>query len=161
MRRVSFPRAGCGKSASPVREQETEPSQTGLSHLRVQTIEILGHSGQDRVHQIPHPAQRMINRNPIFQRHITEHPRLQLLIVSSHPCFLSHLACEIAVVFQQPPRSDPLNPRNTYLAVHPDESVRHIVYRWSEFHYRISVCGTVHLQYSHIPRNGNVPPVAG
>jgi hypothetical protein len=46
----------------------------------------------------------MIGWNPILQRHITEHPRLQLLIVSSHPCFLPHLHCGWAVVFQQPPK---------------------------------------------------------
>jgi hypothetical protein len=45
----------------------------------------------------------MIRRYPIFQRHIAEHPRLQLLIVSSHPCFLPHLEGAAAVVFQQPP----------------------------------------------------------
>src|SRR4029077_595766 len=47
----------------------------------------------------------MIAWNPIFQRHITEHPRLQLLIVSSHSCFLPRLHCGLAVVFQRPPRA--------------------------------------------------------
>ncbi len=56
--------------------------------------------------QLPHPTQRMIRWNPIFQRHITEHPRLQLLIVSSHPCVLPQLHCGIAVVFQQPLRGE-------------------------------------------------------
>src|SRR5207249_130571 len=50
------------------------------------------------------PTQRMIGRNPIFQRHITEHPGLQLLIVSTHPRFLPQLPCGIAVVVQQPLR---------------------------------------------------------
>src|SRR5438034_1880942 len=47
----------------------------------------------------------MIGRNPIFQRHITEHPGLQLLIVSTHPRFLPQLPCGIAVVVQQPPKA--------------------------------------------------------
>src|SRR5437773_1018724 len=46
----------------------------------------------------------MIGRNPIFQPLITEHPRLQLLIVSTHPRFLPQLPCGIAVVVQQPLR---------------------------------------------------------
>ena len=51
----------------------------------------------------------MIRWYPIFQRHITEHPRLQLLIVSSHSCFLSHRNRGLAVFFQQPPRHGPLS----------------------------------------------------
>lgn len=47
----------------------------------------------------------MIRWYPIFQRHITEHPCLQLLIVSSHSCFLSRIRCGLAVVFQQPPKA--------------------------------------------------------
>jgi hypothetical protein len=35
----------------------------------------------------PHPTQRMIDWNPIFQRHITEHPRFRLLIVPTHAFF--------------------------------------------------------------------------
>src|SRR5262245_58178064 len=45
----------------------------------------------------------MTRWNPIFQCHVAEHPRLQLLIVSSHPCFLSQPYCGMAVVLQQPP----------------------------------------------------------
>ena len=74
------------------------------SHLRVQSIEILAHSRQYRAQHLPYSTQRMIRWNPIFQRHVAEHPRLQLLIVSSHPYFLSQLYCGIAVVLQQPHR---------------------------------------------------------
>src|SRR4029077_17771192 len=68
-------------------------------HLRVQPIEVLRHSAQDRIHQLPHPTQRMIRWNPFFQRHIAEHPGLQMLIVSSHPCFLPHFFSLPAVAF--------------------------------------------------------------
>jgi hypothetical protein len=42
----------------------------------------------------------MIGWNPIVQRHITEHPRLQLLIVSTHLRFLSHPAVEMQWFFK-------------------------------------------------------------
>jgi len=37
----------------------------------------------------------MIGWNPIFHRHVTEHPRLQLLIVSTHACFSPHHPLEM------------------------------------------------------------------
>jgi hypothetical protein len=44
-------------------------------------------------------TQRMIRCNPIFQHHVAEHPRLLLLIVSSHPCFLPHFSSAPTVAF--------------------------------------------------------------
>jgi hypothetical protein len=41
----------------------------------------------------------MIRGNPLFQRHVAEHPGLQLLIVSSHPSFLPHFSAAPAVAF--------------------------------------------------------------
>src|ERR1700693_2557695 len=52
-------------------------------------------------------TQRMIGWNPIFQRHIAEHSRLLLLIVSTHACFLPQLSCGRGVGLQQPPKAIP------------------------------------------------------
>jgi hypothetical protein len=41
----------------------------------------------------------MIHWNPFFQRHIAEHPGSQMLILSSHPCFLPHFFPLPAVAF--------------------------------------------------------------
>jgi len=38
-------------------------------------------------HQQPNRSQRMIQRNPLRQRHVTEHPTL-LPVVSTHTTFL-------------------------------------------------------------------------
>jgi hypothetical protein len=62
-----------------------------------------GHSGGSHELRFRFPVllqflQRFGDLARLFQHHVAEHPRLQLLIVSSHPCFLSQLHCGIAVV---------------------------------------------------------------
>jgi hypothetical protein len=60
-------------------------------------LKLIAYPSQYHVHQFPYPTQRMIRGNPLFQRHVAEHPGLQLLIVSSHPSFLPHFSAAPAV----------------------------------------------------------------
>ena len=70
------------------RSQQPLRSNRWPSARRIQRVELAGQLAQPCIRHRPNLTQRMIRCNPLLRTHIAEHRSL-LLVVSSHPYFLS------------------------------------------------------------------------
>src|SRR5215469_12180746 len=76
-----------------LRPQQTLRSDRRTTRARIQLRQFGIHPLQRPIHHRPYAPCRMIRRDPLLHRYVTEYPAL-LLVVSTHDLFLNHLAVE-------------------------------------------------------------------